>query len=717
MATLQKIRDRGPLIAVVIGFALLAFILGMGSIGKSINNLFSSSSANALGIVDGEEIGIKEFQERYNNHKAFIQNANGLNSLTPDQERQLREETWNMMLNEILLVNKLKDMGLWVSDLEVSELILGDDRQRDPIMRQIAIFADQETRQFSPQAVRQFFNNINNNDVAREFGVYLEDLIRMNKAQTKFQTLITKGLHVSKAEAQQLYKERVETVDFNYAFKSYRTVKDETIKVSDEEVKNYYKKHKKDYDQEMSRDISYLAFDILPSEKDRNDVKATVNEFKKELKNIGAADEEGIINFVNINSDERFINKYYTKGGYKLPVIDSLIQEAAVGDIIGPFEQDGFYKLAFIEKKVNVPDTVQASHILIAPDGAKIANMQDAKALIDSLETAIKSGSDFAAVAKQYSMDTGSGKKGGDLGKFTESQMVKPFSDACFFGNVGDLKKVESRYGWHLIKITDQTKKKEKVFPIIFSRKILPGEETLKDNYNKAAAFASVVNSRESFEKEAQKLGLTPGIATDLNPNTRVIAGIENPESIISWTFRDKTNKNSVSEVFQNNNKFVVAIVTEVREKGIAPLEQVKDLIMPEVIKEKKAEMFTKEFTTAMQGNTDLKVVAEKASAQFSSQRNVAFSSSAIPGIGAEPKVIGTLLSLPKDKLSAPLKGENGVYVVQVTNKSPEAKVSEAEVEKDLLNTNRNMTFRVSRSLVQALKERSEIEDFRYKFF
>lgn len=714
MATLQKIRDRGPLIAIVIGFALLAFILGdLLSGGQSMFR----SSETALGSVNGDPIGVQEFQRRFNNHKTFIQNANGLQNLNQEQERQLRDETWSLMVNEMLLVNDLEDMGLWVSDREVSELILGNNRRRDPIMQQIAIFTDQQTRQFSPQAVRQFFNNINSSDMAREFGLYLEDLIRVNKAQSKFQTLLTKGMHITKPEARQLYKERVHMVDFDFIFKSYQSIPDEEISVSDEELKSYYEAHKNEYEQNMSRDIAFVAFDILPTKEDREDTKETVMQLKKDMQDLDLSDTEAVTNFIGINSDERFINKYYAAGEFEVPEVDSMLFTAEKGDIIGPFEQNGYFKLAAVADRGMYPDTVQASHILIAPDGAQIGTMDEAKVLIDSLETVLKNGGDFAALADEYSLDTQSALKGGDLGKFTESEMVKPFSDACFSGNTGDLKKVETQFGWHLIKITYQSDKKEKIFPVILSKLITPGEKTLEDTYSKASVFATNVDSHESFEKEAQKLGLAPRIATDLTPNTRVIAGVENPDGIISWTFRDKTKKASVSEVFQSGEQFIVAIVTEVREEGIAPFEQVKDLIKPEVIKEKKAEILSKEIAEALKGNNDMQAVANTVNAQFSNQRNMAFSATLVSNIGAEPRVIGIVTSMPKDKVSEPIIGENGIFVVKVTSVTAKAEITDDDIKPDLINAERELVFSTSRRIFEALRERADLEDNRYKFF
>ena len=715
MATLQKIRDRGPLIAVVIGFALFAFIFtDMFSRGKSI---FGSSPTD-VAVIDGESVDIRDFQQRFAMHKEFIQFANQRTNLDQEQEKQIREEVWNIIVNEKLLIERLKDMGLWVSDRETADLILGGNRQIDPIMRQIAIFNDPQTRQFAPQAVRQFFNSyMNTSDDARNFGLYLEDIVRSNKAQSKYQTLIAKGMNISNPEARQLYKNRVHVVDFDYAYKAYKKIEDEEISVSDKELKAYYNAHKNDYKQEHTRDIAYLAFDIVPSAEDRQKDKETLAELKKEMQTIDIDDTDALISFTRANSDTRFTNKFYAEGEYPVPEVDSLLQNAQVGDIIGPFEEDGYFKIAAVANRAMVPDTVQASHILIAPDGQEIADMDEALKMIDSLETAYRKGDTFEALADEFSFDAQSALEGGDLGKFTEEEMIKNLSDSVFYANTGDLKKVKTQYGWHLVKVTYQSPKRMKVFPVIVSRDITPGKKTIDETYAKASGFASKATSLDAFDKEAQALNMTKRVATDLSPTTRTIAGLENADRLLSWAFKDDTEKANLSAILQNREQFIVAILTEIREKGIAPFEQVKDLITAEVIKDKKAEIFSKEFEEALASETNLQTLANKTNSDFNTAKNIAFSSSALPGIGAEPRVIGEAVSMETNEISKPIQGESGVFVVKVLSVTAKENIEDKEIQNDRLNAQRRLVFRASQQFMEALKDRAEITDNRHKFF
>jgi peptidyl-prolyl cis-trans isomerase D len=715
MATLQKIRDRGPLIAIVIGFALFAFIFtDMFSGGKSM----FGSSETAVAVVDGESVDIRDFQQRFIMHKDFIQFANQRSNLDQEQEKQIREEVWNIIVNEKLLVDRLKEMGLWVSDREAADLILGGNRQRDPIMQQIAIFTDPQTRQFAPQAVRQFFNSyMSTSDEAKRFGLYLEDIVRSNKAQNKYQTLIAKGMNITNPEARQLYKNRVHVVDFDYAFKAYKTLEDEEISVSEDELKAYYDEHKNNYEQDHTRDIAYLAFNIEPSQKDREKDKESVAELKKEMQKIDIDDTDALISFARANSDTRFTNKFYAEGEYPVPEVDSLLHNAQVGDIIGPYEEDGFFKIAAVVNRAMVPDTVQASHILIAPDGQEIADMTEAREMIDSLETAYRNGDSFEDLADEFSFDAQSALEGGDLGKFTEERMIKNLSDSVFYANTGDIKKVKTQYGWHLVKVTYQSPKRMKVFPVIVSRDITPGKKTIDETYAKAAGFAAKATSIDAFDKEAQALNMTKRVATDLSPTTRTIAGLDNAERILSWAFKDDTEEGDLSAILQDKEQFIVAILTEIREEGIAPFEQVKEVVTAEVIKDKKAEIFSEEFDKALPSENNLQTLAEKTGSEFETAKNIAFSSSILPGIGAEPRVIGNAVSMKADEVSEPIKGESGVFVVKVLSVTAKENIEENEIQNDRLNAQRRLVFRASQQFMETLKDRAEITDNRHKFF
>ena len=695
MATLQRIRNAGPVIVIVIGLALVAFLLG------DINKLFSRSDRN-IGEVNGTPISIREYQTRYKNFEESMKMLTGKSSLDEKNQKFVKEQVWDKIIKNYSLASVYDELGLDVSAAELAKIIQGENIQNglDPITRQI--FTDPNTGQFNSQAAVNFFNNANQSEDGLKIATFLENEMQENRRYTKFTSLISKGINVTDLEAEALYKERVNLVDFDYTVKKYNSIPDSTISVSESEIKDYYDNHQNDFEQEESRDIAYVTINVLPSEEDFNNAKKDIEEYKYEFAEIPADTSiNEIADYVTANSEVPFDEKHYSLE----ELGDTALFYAPSDTVFGPDLENGAYVLKRVVDRVKVPDTVGARHILIQADGQVIKDNDRAREIADSLKTLIKNGADFAKLAEDNSADQGSAKKGGDLGKFTEGRMVRAFNDACFKGNTGDLIIVESQYGIHLIEITYQSKpKKEKIRIAKIVNKVRPGNTTLSSYFAKARDLSlNSDNNLEKFDAEIEKAKLTKKIATDITPETQIIAGVENPDAIIRWVYRDETEKGSISEPFQDGDMFIVAAVTEVREKGIAPLEQVKDVVVAKVKKEKKGKMFAEE----MQDVTSFDKTA----------KNISFSSARLNDDGIEYKVIATATVTDKDKITKPIIGENGVYVLKVTSKTGPDKIEEKDFLNDKLNAQRRYYFTISRQIFDALKDAADVKDDRNKYF
>ncbi len=695
MATLQKIRNAGPVIVIVIGLALVAFLLG------DVNKLFSRSERN-VGEVNGTAVSIQEYQTRYKNFEESMKMLTGKSSLDEQNQKFVKEQVWDKIVKNYSLSSVYDELGLDVSAMELAKIIQGENIQNglDPITRQI--FTDPNTGQFNSQAAVNFFNNANQSEDAIKIATFLENEMQENRRYTKFTSLITKGVNVTTLEAKALYKERVNLVDFDYTVKKYNSISDSTISVSDSEIKDYYDNHQNDFEQDESRDIAYVTLNVIPSEDDFNNAKKDIEYYKNEFAEISTdTSVNEIADYVNANSEVPFDEKHYSLE----ELGDTALFYASSDTVFGPDLENGSYVLKRVVDRVKVPDTVGARHILIQADGQVIKDNDRAREIADSLKTLIQNGADFAKLAEDNSADQGSAQKGGDLGKFTEGRMVRSFNDACFKGKVGDLVIVESQYGIHLIEITYQSKpKKEKVQVAKIVNKVRPGNQTLSSYFAKARDISvNSDNNLEKFDAQIEKEKLTKKIATDITPETQIIAGVENPDAVIRWVYKEETEEGSVSEPFQDGDMFIIAAVTAVREKGIAPLEQVKDDVIAKVRKEKKGEILAKEMQ-------DVKTFDKTA-------KNISFSSSRLNNDGIEYAVIATATVIDKDKISKPVIGENGVYVLKVTSKTGPEKVEEKDVKNDKINAERRYYFTVSRQIFDALKDAADVKDDRSKFF
>ncbi len=695
MATLQKIRNAGPVIVIVIGLALVAFLLG------DVNKIFSANDRN-VAEINGTPVSIQEYQARFKNYEEGMKMLTGKSSLDDQNQKYVKSQVWDKIVKNYALSSTYSDLGLEVSDLELAKIVSGENIQTglDPLTKQI--FTDPNTGQFNSQAAINFFSTANQSEEGLQIARFLENEMRDNRKYTKYASLITKGLNVTSFEAIQLYKERTNVVDFDYTVKKYTSIPDSTISVSDDELKEYYDSHEKDFEQKESRDIAYVTINIVPSEEDMEAAKKDLEYYKSEFAEIpvDSAIEE-IINYVNANSEVPFDYRHLTLE----ELGDSALFYASSDSVAGPVYENGAYVLKRVFDRVMIPDTVEARHILIQVDGEKIKDIDRAEEIADSLKTLIKNGADFAELAKNNSADQGSAIKGGDLGKFTEGRMVREFSDACFTGNTGDLAIVKSQYGIHLIEITYQSKpKKEKVRIAKIVNQVRPGNNTISRYFTQARDLSvNSGNDIDKFDDLIAKENLTKKIATEITPETEIIAGIDNPDALIRWIYKDDTEKGSVSEPFQDGDIFIVAVITEVREDGIAPLEQVKDEVTAKVIKKKKGDILSKE----MQDVTTFDKTA----------KNISFSSSRLNDDGIEYAVIATATQIEKDKISKPIIGENGVYVLKVTSKTGVDQIESDVAENDRKNAERRLYFTIQRQIFEAIKDAAEVVDDRSKFF
>ncbi|RLD51241.1 MAG: hypothetical protein DRI94_06555 [Bacteroidetes bacterium] len=695
MATLQRIRNTGPVIVIVIGLALVAFLLG------DVNKLFSRSDTD-IAEINGTPVSIQEYQARFKNYEEGMKMLTGKSSLDEQNQKYVKDQVWDKIVKNYSLSGTYEDLGLEVSDLELAKIVSGENIQTglDPLTRQI--FTDPNTRQFNSQAAVNFFQNANQSEEGLQVAKFLENEMRDNRKFTKYASLISKGMNVTNFEAKSLYKERVNVVDFDYTSKKYNSVADSTVSVTEKELKEYYDSHKNDYEQKESRDIAYITLNIIPSEEDFQVAEKDIEYYKAEFAEISVDTSiNELIDYVNANSEVPFDEKHYSLE----ELGDTALFNASSDSVFGPDLENGSYVLKRVFDRVTVPDTVGARHILIQVDGQVIKDINRAEEIADSLKTLIKNGSDFAQLAKDNSADKGSAEKGGDLDKFTEGRMVRPFSDACFKGNVGDIVIVKSQYGVHLIEITYQSKpKKEKVRIAKIINEVRPGNNTISGYFATARDLSvNSDNNTDKFDELIEKEHLTKKIATEITPETEIIAGVNNPDAVIRWIYKDETGKGSVSEPFQDGDIFIVAAVTEVREDGTAPFNQVKEDVTVKVRKEKKGEMFVKE----MQDISSFDKTA----------KNISFSSSRLNDDGIEYAVIATGTQLEKDKISKPIIGENGVYVLKVTSKTGVETVEDKDVENDKMNAERRLYFTISRQIFDALKDAAEVQDDRAKFF
>jgi peptidyl-prolyl cis-trans isomerase D len=716
MATLQKIRNRaGLLVAVVIGLALFAFILG-DLLGSGAPRFGKSMVAE----INGKGIGVNDYLDREKNLREFYELNAGGQSLDAGLEKQIQQETWRRLVRETIMDRSYQKLGINVSADELKTMVTGDQSmgmtgnpalsEPHPIIRQM--FSNPETGQLNRAVMTNYFNALDNPQFAQEKKrwLFIENEIVDEKMNEKYFSLVRKGFQPSSLDLKDYAEENGKSTDFAYISKPFSEIADEEISFTESDLKAYYKKHKEQYKQGASRTFQYVVFDVVPSEKDVEGSRYWAEQTKVEFERI--ADEE-VPRYINGTSDEPFDAQYYTYEEVPEIIRDSVFN-ASTDKVFGPYREGESFKLVRAHDFQMRPDSVRARHILLSLQ-AYGGNRSQTTSLADSLMGIIEKGGSFSQLALEYSADDSNRGIGGDLGWFKEGYMMPSFSNVCFENRVGDLVIAETQMGTHIIRIEQQSRPVRKVQIASIVRNIYASDETNQDYYNRAVKFRGKATDLEKFTEQAREFGLDPRFAPNITKDQQTIPGIEDPTRLVKWAFTSEVN--SVSNIFnQTDEKYIVAVLTEAKEEGYASLESVRAEVTLAVKKEKKAQALVSRLKEELAGVTDLTKFGLEHNENVGEATQVKFANTYVSGIGLEPYIVGASMYLPIDRISQPLIGESGVFVLSVTNRT-EPEVGETIDAGIRSRLKYSLESRSNYEAYNALLDAAHVEDNRLDLF
>lgn len=702
MAIIGSIQKHSKIVIVIIGFALLAFVVGSFT-GKNHSN------TNYIGEINGDKIRGTDFNAKVEEASEMRKQMSGRTNVPAAESFSIRESVWNQMVSELIMQKQYDKLGIEVSKDEMDDMITG----KNPHQYIVQNFTDPKTGKFDPKQVKQFIDNLDKVDPAmRQRFLMIEKQIKDSRLAEKYQNLIANAYYVPKAFAKKEYLARNEHVSLSSIGLRYETVPDSQIKLTDEDYQKYYDENKNRFEQEPSRDIDYVIYDVKPSVEDMKAINSDVERIYTEFQQV-----KDIPNFVNTNSDVRYDSTWVKKGS--LPGrLDTLAFASAPGTFIAPFIENNMYTMAKIVGVESRPDSLKASHILITFEGSQAGGKRTkeaAKKLADSLLMAVKKEpKQLPLLAMKFSDDPSAKTNVGDMGWFTDGTMVPSFNNACVNGKVGDVVLIESQFGYHVINITGKTAPVKKVRMAIVARKVEAGNETFAKSYSEASSFAGDNTTTEAFEKAITTKGLNKRTMERIRPNDGQLPGIENAREVIRWAFNKKSEKGMVSQVFDCTGKYVVATLKMIREKGIAPLEQIKNDIKTLVMREKKAEVLLAKMDKVVASKNFIQM-ASTLSSKIDTIQNITFASPNLPFYGREPAVVGTAFGLKKDQISKPIKGEVAVFLIKIDEVSPAVAAVNYDNEKSVIAN--NFRSRVYREVYQTIMDKTKIVDNRIVFY
>ncbi|MDL2255782.1 SurA N-terminal domain-containing protein [Parabacteroides sp. OttesenSCG-928-G06] len=712
MATLEKIRSKAGLLIIVVGVALFAFI-----IGDFLNSgsTYFRQTQEKIASVNGEVITIQDYQTRMDEMIEVYKMQSGNANLTEEMTAQVRESVFNTMVRELVFGEEAAKLGLTVSAEELFDMVQGENIS--PMLQQMPMFLN-EAGQFDKPSFLNFLKMIDDDNIAaypadqqaqllslRNFWLFWEKNIKNQRLEEKYINLLTKAVSANALDAKDNFEGNRNNSDIVYVMQSYATIPDSTITVSKAELEKLYNQRKESYKQAEAKVVNYIAVDIVPSAEDFEKVSAEIEGLKEEF-----STSANVAELVNEYSDNPYTDVYFSEAAFANDAdLKHFVTTAAINDVEGPAFADNTYRMSRLMDKIVAPDSVNVSHIMLA-------GMTDEQttALADSLLGVLKNNGDFAELAAQHSVDQ-SAQAGGLLGWFTELAAVRnlneEFKDAIFSAAVGEVKVVKSMYGTHLVKVNEKTANVNKYKVASINMKVSPSSQTYSNLYNNLNQYISVNNTQAKFDANAQEAGYNLVSNFNIGKNDQTIGYIRNSRQVIRWAFQ--ANKGDVSDIFECDDKFIVAVFLGTIPEGYRSLTSVSSQLESEIRGQKKGAVIAE----SLKGK-NLSTIEDYANAMNGTVEEVkfvGFNTSRIAGIGLEPKINAMASVLPEGKVSEPIVGNNGVYVIKVTHKNTtEGEFNETEQVNAVNATN---SYRFSYQAIQSLTEKAEVIDNRVRFY
>lgn len=705
MAVLNKIRQRSVFLIIIIALALFSFVLA----DVIRNGGFSSQTQNTIGVVNGQEIGREEFARQV---EGFQRNA-GTNASTTDAVNQV----WEQRLRELIVEEELEKLGIRAEQAQIRQMIRMQMGNNPAFTNEAGMFDENAVREYvasikasSPEAYDQWLR-------------FEENLANTARQNTYF-NMVSAGVGATLLEGEQAYRLENDNIDLKFVQIPYTSVSDDEVEVSKDEIRKYIKDHSARFETEASRNIQYVFFEETASEEDNAEAQEGLSALLNSRVEYNAASQandtlpgfaqaEDIEDFVNENSDLPYENRFYFKNQLPREFADNLFN-LSEGESFGPYQHDGYWKLSRLVEAKQIPDSSKAAHILVAYRGQQFApdvtrSKEEAKTLADSLAGVVRSNKNqFSALAAQFSSDLSNSEEGGDLGWATPGAFVPEFDAFIFEGNAGDVEVVETDFGYHVIHIQEQTDRERAVKLATLAREIEASERSRNNLFNEVTKFEIAARDNK-FAEEAQKNGYEVKTVRDVKALEERIPGLGQQRRVVQWAFEDDTKVGDIRR-FDLPNGYMVAQVTSKRDKGLMSAEDASSTVLPILTKKKKAEIIKNRLS-----GDNLEAIASNQNTMVQTANAVNLGNPTLAGAGREPEVVGSVFAMEPGKVSKPIEGDKGVYVVELISRN------EAPARDSYRNVADQETARLRQQaagrLFNALRKKADIEDNRAKFY
>ena len=695
MAVLEKIRVKfGLVISIIIALALLSFIIDPSTLESALHSM---SSKYDVGSIAGKAVPYTDYLEDVERFTQINEIITGTSVQNEQTQQQIRDAAWQELVDKYLFTKNAKAAGITVGKAEIVDLTTGANPS--PLIASNGAFLD-ENGNFSADRVRDFVAQIPSDESGRLqlYWNYLQNTLETQQYYAKYGAIFNASTFQNALEKKQAIAQNNTTANVDYVYVTYPFGQDSTVKVTPAEIKKYYKEHPDFFEQQASRDIEYVVFEVNPS---AEDISATNDQFAEAYAKF--ADADNVKTFLLKNSDRQLSNYWYKAG--ELNSINKEVNDFVFEGkgSVSPIIADGetFYAVRVMDTKP-VSDSAYVKHILLQGTNAgKTA---------DSLANVVRKGANFSSLVAEFSVDQNSAADGelGNIGWMTQTYMIPGF-ESVITAPVNQPMVIKTQYGTHVVVVSKKTAPVTKKQVAILEKTAVASKETTNAIYAQANKFATIANKTAAGYAAAVDTMKVYSHKMNITEATSTYGSIDNAKEVTRWAFDNKVGKAS-NIITVNNKYFFIAELNGIHKEGLRPLNEVSSSIESTLFSKKIAEVKKAEIAEKIAGCADIKAVAEKLDATVTSEPALSL---APMGGRVDPALAGAVAVAEEGKLSGPVAGSFGTYVFVVNSKEVGSFYTEEDAE---MFAQRKAQYN-AQGIVPTMSAKGVVKDNRARFF